>query len=132
MTPDERERMNRLCVGIQEERDYTKFATLLREMGALIERKEQRRFKQHPHIVWQRTRPWVTAPAVVRKVLGPLLPSHEKRVEIAITTAETLFQEVRIENRLTDLNGHPVALKEGARLDVTFEADPVDTTQCQP
>jgi hypothetical protein len=48
MTPEERERMNSLCIGIQEETDYNKFATLLRELSELIARKEQRRFKQHP------------------------------------------------------------------------------------
>jgi hypothetical protein len=44
MTPEERERMNSLCIAIQEETDYNKFATLLRELSELIARKEQRRF----------------------------------------------------------------------------------------
>ena len=46
MTSEERERMNSLSVGIQEETDYNKFAALLHEMSELIARKEQRRFEQ--------------------------------------------------------------------------------------
>jgi hypothetical protein len=72
MTSEERERMNRLCVGIQEETDYNKFAALLHEMSELIEVKEHRRYGHHPKLVW---------------------------------------------------HGGPVALTEGARLDVTFEAE---------
>jgi hypothetical protein len=41
--------------------------------------------------------------------------------------AEELFREIRIENRFTDADGQPVALKDGARLNVTFEADAKDT-----
>jgi hypothetical protein len=40
MTSEERERMNSLCVGIQEETDYNKFAVLLHEMSELIALKE--------------------------------------------------------------------------------------------
>ncbi len=93
MTSEERERMNSLCVGIQEETDYNKFAVLLQEMGELIARKEHRRFQQHPKLVWQRNTPWKTVPAVV------------------------------IENNFADVDGGPAALTNGARLDVTFEAE---------
>ena len=51
MTSEERERMNRLSVGIQEETDYNKFAAMLHEMSELIARKEQRRFEHHPKLV---------------------------------------------------------------------------------
>jgi hypothetical protein len=33
MTSEERERMNRPCVGVQEETDYKKFAALLHEIS---------------------------------------------------------------------------------------------------
>ncbi len=52
MTSEERERMNSLSVGIQEETDYHKFAAMLNEMSELIARKEQRRFEHHPKLVF--------------------------------------------------------------------------------
>ena len=45
MTPEERNRMNSLCIGIQEETDYKKFVAMLHEMSELIARKERRRFQ---------------------------------------------------------------------------------------
>ncbi len=127
MTPEERQRMNALCVGIQEEQNYEKFATMLREMGELIARKEQRRFHEHPSIVWQRNRPSRTLPALVNKVLLSPYSDCPERVEISIAAADDLFREVRIENVLTNPDGQPVALKSGAQIDVTFEADLCDT-----
>lgn len=130
MTPDERERMNRICAEIQEERDYTKFTGLLRQMNELIERKVERRFRQYPRVWCHGARPSVTVPAVAQKIIKPLSDSDRKeRVEISIAGADALFREVRIENRFTDMDGQSVALKQGARLDVTFEADAVDTTR---
>jgi hypothetical protein len=122
MTPDERERMNRICIGIQEEKDYNRFRALLHEMGELVERKEERRFPRHPKIVWQRTHPRKTLPAIVRRIVKPLYLGEKEWVEISITEADNLFREVRIENQWTDFDGQPVALKEGAFLELTFEA----------
>ena len=122
MTPEECERMNCLCTGIQEEKDYNAFAALLRELSELIARKEQRRFKQHPKLVWQRNRPWKTVPAVVNKLVKPVADQPEK-IEISITGAEELFREIRIENKFTGVDGVPVALTDGAHVDVTFEAE---------
>jgi hypothetical protein len=123
MTPDERERMNSLCVGIQEEEDYNTFVTLLRELGELIARKEQRRFKQHPKLVWQRNRPWKTVPAVVSKLVKPGFADQPEKIEISISGAEHLFREIRIENKFTGVDGALVALTNGAHVDVTFEAE---------
>ena len=123
MTSEERERMNRLCVGIQEEADYNKFATLLHEMSELIARKEQRRFEHHQKLVWQKNTPWKTVPAVVTKVVKPVFEGQSAKVEISISQADDLFREIRIENNFTDVDGGPVALTNGARLDVTFEAE---------
>lgn len=123
MTSDERERMNRLCVAIQEETDYNKFAALLHEMNDLIARKEQRRFAHHQKLVRQKNTPWKTVPAVVTKVVKPAIEGQPAKVEISISQADDLFREIRIENNFTDVNGGPVALTYGARLDVTFEAE---------
>lgn len=50
-------------------------------------------------------------------------------MEIAIEAAEDLFREIRIENTLTDVDGNPVALKNGAEVHVTFEAEMSDTVR---
>ena len=41
----------------------------------------------------------------------------------------TLYREIRIENTLTDEHGNEVALKPGAHVEVTVEADLQDTRQ---
>jgi hypothetical protein len=123
MTSEEREQMNRLCVGIQEETDYNKFAVLLHEMSELIAVKEQRRFEHHPKLIWQRNTPWKTVQAVVTKIVKPAFEGQPAKVEISISQADDLFREIRIENKFTDVDGGPVALTDGARLDVTFEAE---------
>ena len=123
MTSEERERMNSLCVGIQEETDYNKFAALLHEMSNLIARKEQRRFEHHPKLVWQRNTPWKTVPAVVTKIIKSVFDDQPAKVEISISQADDLFREIRIENNFTDIDGGGVALTNGARLNVTFEAE---------
>jgi hypothetical protein len=127
MTPDERDRMNQLCLLIQEEKDYEKFAGLLSELSELIDRKTRRRFKQYPKLIWHRCRPWKTLPAVVRKLLQPVHPDQYERVEISISEADHLYREIRFENLLMGMDGLPVALKNGAHLHVTFEAEPGDT-----
>jgi hypothetical protein len=129
MTPEERERMNLLCLRIQEEKDYEKFASLLRELIELIERKE-RRFDQPPaQRPWYRNKPCRTVPAIVNRVVKPIHPNQSEKVEISIPTADELFREIRIENTLTDVDGKPVALKHGVRVDVTFEAEIQDTIE---
>jgi hypothetical protein len=129
MTPEERDRMNQLCLRIQEERDYEKFAGLLQEMSELIDRKSRRRFKQYPKLIWYRSRPWKTLPAVVKKLLQPVHPDQHQKVEISISEADHLYREIRFENLLIDTDGLPVALKNGAHLDVTFEAEHADTVK---
>jgi hypothetical protein len=123
MTSEERERMNSLSVGIQEETDYNKFAAMLHEMSELIARKEQRRFEHHPKLVWQRNAPWKTVPAVVTKIVKPAFEGQPAKVEISISQADDLFREIRIENNFADVDGGAVALTNGARLDVTFEVE---------
>jgi hypothetical protein len=129
MTPAERERMDSLSLRIQEEKNPDKFATLLRELSQLVGRKARRLDHQVTDLDLQHTRPWRTVPAVVQKIVKPLYPDQSEKVEIQIAAADDLFREVRIENTLTDANGQSVALKNGARVDVTFEADPNDTVR---
>ena len=127
MTPEERERMNLLSIQIQEEKDYHRFQILLRDLNDLVRRKE-RRFAQRggPNLA-QRTRPWKTVSGRVEKIVKGVYLNHTDRAEITIPEAEDLFLEIRIENAFTDVDGQQVALKEGAQLDLTFEADSKDT-----
>jgi hypothetical protein len=92
-------------------------------MSELIARKEQRRFEHHPKLVWQKNTPWKTVPAVVTKIVKPAFDDQPAKVEISISQADDLFREIRIENNFTGVDGGPVALTNGARLDVTFEAE---------
>ena len=127
MTPEERERMNELCVQIQEEKNYDQFAVQLRELTDLLVRKQKRRFNNHPQLLWHRNRPWTTVPAVVNKVIKTGIARQPEKAEISITPADYLFREIRVENSLTSPAGEAVALKAGAKVEVTFEADPKDT-----
>jgi hypothetical protein len=126
MTPEERIRMNQLCVSIQEEKDYENFTAMLREMSELIERKEQRRFPYQPKILWARNKPWVSVPATATKVL-PSMDGPKRMVEISIPAADVLFREIRIENQFTGVVGQPVSVSAGARLTLTIEAEASET-----
>jgi hypothetical protein len=65
----------------------------------------------------------VTLPAVVEKIIASPDPSEPDKAQINIQEgAEPLYQEIRIENTLTDKNGDEVQLKKGARVEVTVEA----------
>ena len=122
MLSDERKRMNELCLAIQDEKDYEKFVALLKELSQLLEVKEQRRFPEQPKIIWTRNKPSTSMPAKVKKVL-PSFGRPNGKVEISIPAAEYLFQEIRIENKLTDMEGKNVALASGAELTLTVEAE---------
>ena len=65
----------------------------------------------------------------VEKVIKPADPREPDKAQIAIERAEDLYREIRVENVLKDENGEEVALKEGAPVDVTIEADKKDTTK---
>jgi DNA repair exonuclease SbcCD nuclease subunit len=59
---------------------------------------------------------------VVQKIVKGVYSEQVEKVEIAISEADDLFREIRIENKLTGVDGQPVALTTGAQLDITFEA----------
>ena len=70
----------------------------------------------------------MTLPGTVEKIIEPIHPSMPQKAEIAVHGADELYQEIRIDNTLTDQRGDEVRLKEGARVEVTVEAEAVETT----
>ena len=69
-------------------------------------------------------KPSVTLPGTVEKIIPPIHPSEPEKVQITVEGADELYQEIRIENSLTDENGDPVRLKKGAQVEVTVAAEP--------
>ena len=59
----------------------------------------------------------------VQKVIKPAFPHEKEKAEIGIQEADELYREIRVENVLTDPDGHQVRLKPGAEVDVVGEAD---------
>ncbi|HTS05191.1 MAG TPA: hypothetical protein VMP68_06375 [Candidatus Eisenbacteria bacterium] len=49
MTSEEREKMNRLCERIEEEKDPDRFTKLVQELNELLEQKEDRLKKRGPN-----------------------------------------------------------------------------------
>ena len=72
-------------------------------------------------------KPSTTLPGTVQKIIKPIDPNEQDTAEISIPKAEDLYREIRIDNVLKDEDGRDVALREGAEVDVTIEADPEDT-----
>jgi hypothetical protein len=68
-------------------------------------------------------KPNVTLPGKVEKIIESTRPGRPETAEISIEGADPLYQEIRIENSLTDENGNEVRLKKGADVDVTVEAE---------
>jgi hypothetical protein len=75
-------------------------------------------------------KPSVTLPGTVEKIIVPLHPSMPEKAEIAVEGADELYQEIRIDNTLSDKHGDKVQLKEGARVAVTVEAE-TDATKAK-
>lgn len=69
----------------------------------------------------------VTLPGIVEKIIQPVIPNEPERAQIAVEGADHLYREIRVENRLKNADGKEVALKPGAEVDVTIEAEPHDT-----
>jgi hypothetical protein len=64
----------------------------------------------------------------VEQIIPSPFPGIPEKAQIAIEGAEDLYQEIRIDNTLTDKHGDKVRLKEGADVEVTVEAEPEATT----
>jgi hypothetical protein len=73
-------------------------------------------------------KPNVTLPGKVEKIIKSADPREPEKAQIAIEGADTLYKEIRIENKLTDKNGEKVRLKKDADVEVTLEADNESTT----
>ena len=72
-------------------------------------------------------KPAVTLPRTVESIIPAVGPETPEKAQIAVHGAEELYKEIRIENTLQS-NGEDVALKPGAHVEVTIEADPHETT----
>src|ERR1700684_2159818 len=72
-------------------------------------------------------KPSATLPGTVEKIIKPPHPSAPEKAQIAVEGADHFYKELRIENNLIDENEKEVRLKQGAKVDVTVEADPEAT-----
>jgi hypothetical protein len=63
---------------------------------------------------------------VERIIKSPFLNEPDK-AQIHVDRADHLYQEVRIENTLTDENGGEVSLKVGAPVEIKMEAEATST-----
>ncbi|HEY1469119.1 MAG TPA: hypothetical protein VGF61_08735 [Candidatus Acidoferrum sp.] len=66
----------------------------------------------------------VTLPGTVEKIIPPIVPGQPEKAQIAVEGAEHLYKEIRVENALQDESGNEMALKEGAKVEGTIEAEP--------
>lgn len=76
----------------------------------------------------QNEKPSVTLPGTVEHIIPSPYPGMPEKAQIAIEGAEDLYQQIRIDNALTDKHGDKVGLKKGADVEVTVEAEPEATT----
>jgi len=77
-------------------------------------------------------KPSVTLPATVEKIIPAVPFVRPEQAQISVTDGEAFYKEIRVENTLQDENGNPVALKPGADVQVTIEADKSDTVPKDP
>lgn len=71
-------------------------------------------------------------PGTVEKVIKPYPNSNEpEKAQIAVDGADHLYRELRVPNKLTDEDGHPVRLKEGAEVEVKIESETVSGEQSE-
>jgi hypothetical protein len=73
--------------------------------------------------------PSATMPGTVDKIIPSPGPSQPEKAQIAIEEADHGYQDLRIENTLTDENGDDVTLKKGAHVEVTVTAEPTAPTK---
>jgi uncharacterized protein YfaS (alpha-2-macroglobulin family) len=72
--------------------------------------------------------PNITLPGKVERIIKPQYLNEPEKAEITVEGCDPLYQEIRIENSLTDENGKEVRLKKGAEVDVTVKSDKSATT----
>jgi hypothetical protein len=64
----------------------------------------------------------VTLPARVEKIIKSAHPGEPEKVEIHVLGGDPLYEEIRVDNSLTNKEGEEVRLKQGAEVKVTVEA----------
>ncbi len=74
-------------------------------------------------------KPSTTLPGTVEKIIKSPVPGVPEKAQIGIEGAEHLYREIRVDNVLKDQDGQKVALKQGAEVEVTIEADKEDTVK---
>jgi len=117
MTPEERVRMNDLCVQIQNEKNYQKFEELIHEITALMSAKESR-FPESRFALAGTGQKSLNATAIrTMKALD-----DGEVVEIRFADAEPLYSEIRVQNSFVDERGNSLALQTPALLDVKLQA----------
>ncbi len=72
-------------------------------------------------------KPNAILPGTVEKIIKSPFPGEPEKAQIRVEGADHLYREMRIENTLTNEDGDKVALKPGAHVEVTVEADAKDT-----
>jgi hypothetical protein len=77
-------------------------------------------------------KPSVTLQGTVEKVIPPIAPEEPEKAQISVSGAEDLYKEIRIENTFEDQKGNAVALKPGAKVEVTIAADNSATVRKDP
>jgi hypothetical protein len=75
----------------------------------------------------EKGKPSTTLPGTVEKIIKPIGPTEPEKAQITVEGAEELYREIRVPNTLKDNKGKKVAVKEGAPVEVTIEADKKDT-----
>jgi hypothetical protein len=76
-------------------------------------------------------KPALTLPAVVEKIIKPVVPGEPEKAQITIQGADDLYREIRVENSLKNSAGEKVKLKSGAEVEVTIDASP-DAVESKP
>jgi hypothetical protein len=71
-------------------------------------------------------------PAVVDKIIKPVVPNEPEKAQIEIQGADHLYREIRVENLVIDENGEKAKLKPGAQVEVIVEADSSATIKANP
>jgi len=67
--------------------------------------------------------PSATMPGTVDKIIPSPRPNQPERAQIAVKGSDRRYQDLRIENTLTDEHGAEVKLKKGAHVEVTITAE---------
>jgi hypothetical protein len=70
----------------------------------------------------------VTLEGTVDRIIPPLFPNEPEKVQISVETHNSMYREVRVENKLTDENGGKVSLKLGSPVAITITAEDTSTT----